>query len=60
MERDISAWTSSLRQVKTNEAGYKWASENAADIKNKKAEYLPKWQSKGNQDKQVLSADSGR
>lgn len=59
-DSDVKEWMSSLRQVKPNEEGLKWAKENAADIKDKKAEYLPKWNGKDTQDKQILKADSGR
>jgi hypothetical protein len=60
VDSDIKDWISSTRPVKVNEEGHKWARDNAASIKEKKAEYLPKWQSKDNTDKQVLNAGSGK
>jgi hypothetical protein len=57
---DIDGWLSTTRQVRVNDEGRKWAEENAADIKQKKAEYLPKWNGKGEADKQILHAGSGK
>ena len=45
------------RQVVVNERGQRWAVENARSVAEKKQEYLPAWERKGNQ--QTLHADSG-
>ena len=59
-DAEIKEWLSSTRQVKVNEEGYKWSRENAESVQQKKAEYLPQWNSKDNQDKQILRAESGK
>jgi hypothetical protein len=59
-DAEIQGWLKSTRQVVVNDEGRKWAQENAASIQEKKAEYLPKWQSKPDADKQILNASSGR
>ncbi len=48
------------KQVAVSEEGRVWARENADSIRDKKAEYLPKWQQKPDKDKQTLRAESGR
>jgi hypothetical protein len=48
------------KQVTVGEEGRVWARENAASIREKKAEYLPKWQEKPDRDKQTMRAESGR
>lgn len=59
-QAEIDGWLKSTREVKVNDEGRKWAQENAASIKEKKAEYLPKWQAKPESDKQILNATGGR
>jgi hypothetical protein len=48
------------KQVMLSEEGRVWSRENAASVKKKKAEYLPKWKEKPDSDKQALRAESGR
>jgi hypothetical protein len=48
------------KQVKPNQEGYAWAKDNAASVGEKKAEYLPKWESKSDSDKQTLRPEYGK
>jgi len=48
------------KQISLSDEGRAWAKDNAASIKEKKAEYLPKWQEKPDNDKQTLRAEMGR
>lgn len=59
-DKEVEGWMQSCKQVKPNESGLDWAQQNIASIKQKKNEYLPRWQSKNDADKQILRAESGR
>ncbi|OGI43708.1 MAG: hypothetical protein A2637_03755 [Candidatus Muproteobacteria bacterium RIFCSPHIGHO2_01_FULL_65_16] len=58
--KELSDWLAATKQVAVNDEGRKWAAENAEDIRSKRVEYLPKWESKPGGEKQVLKAESGR
>lgn len=59
-QTEIDQWLKETRQVRVNDEGRQWAKDNADDIKAKKTEYLPKWETKPAEDKQILKAASGR
>jgi hypothetical protein len=59
-QEQIDNWYSSTHEVKVNEKGLEWAKNKNEEIKQKKEEYLPKWLSKSEEDKQMLKADSGK
>lgn len=59
-DSDVQQWMRETRQVVVGEEGLAWARENAASVQAKKAEYLAKWQSKPEAEKQTLHASSGR
>lgn len=59
-DKQISGWEASCKQVKPNDKGFAWAKQNAGSVQKLKQEYLPKWQSKDNVDKQILRAESGK
>jgi hypothetical protein len=58
-DAQIQEWLASTREVTVNEEGLRWAQDNAASIQEKKAKYLPEWQSKPDAEKQILRAESG-
>ena len=45
--------------VENTPEAYAWAAENMADVKKKRAEYLPKWHKKSVVDKAVLRPEDG-
>lgn len=47
------------QQVVPNDAARQWAQDNAADVRAKRADYLPKWEAKPDSEKQTLNAESG-
>lgn len=57
---DMELTMRTTKQVAVNDEGRQWAREHAGDIQAKKAEYLPKWESKPDGDKQTLRVTSGR
>lgn len=59
-DKEVAGWMTSSKQVKANEKGFTWAKQNAGSTKKLKQEYLPKWQSKADADKQILRAESGK
>jgi hypothetical protein len=59
-EAQVREWLESTKEVTANSEGLRWAEENAASIRQKKAEDLPRWQAKPDAEKQVLRAESGR
>lgn len=59
-DKEVRGWMTSSKQVKANEKGFAWAKQNTGSIKKLKQEYLPKWQSKNDSDKQILRAESGK
>lgn len=59
-DKEVDGWMRSCKQVKPNQSGFDWAKKNAASIKKQKEDYLPKWQSQADGDKQILRAESGR
>jgi hypothetical protein len=59
-QAEVDGWIKGTREVQVNAEGRQWAKDNAESIKAKKAEYLPKWQEKSGEDKQILHANSGK
>ncbi|MEN8133883.1 MAG: hypothetical protein ABFS45_27745 [Pseudomonadota bacterium] len=61
-EADLQEWLNDTTLVKMNEQGEQWAKENAASIKEKHDDYLPKWLGKdpASQAEQTLLKSSGR
>lgn len=60
-EATLQEWLNDTSLIKVNEKGEQWAKENAASIKEKHDEYLPKWLQKdaASQARQTLSRKSG-
>ena len=59
-EKELNDWITSTTQVVVGEEGRKWAESNAESVAAKKAEYLPQWESKPEDEKQKLLKESGR
>lgn len=59
-EDELQSWLGDTKQVRISDEGLKWAQDNEPSIRQKKAEYLPKWESKPDPDKQILNPSSGR
>lgn len=57
---EIAKWDAATKEVKTNDKGVAWAKAHQAEIMKMKNEYLPKWESKAEADKQTLRAESGK
>lgn len=59
-EEELQSWLDDTKQVRITDEGLKWAKDNETSIRQKKADYLPKWEGKPDRDKQILGANSGR
>ncbi len=59
-DSDMQQWVRETQQVVVGEEGLAWARDNTASVQAKKAEYLSKWRSKPEAEKQTLHASSGR
>jgi hypothetical protein len=59
-EAQIREWLASTREVTVNAEGQRWAQENAASIRHKKDEDLPRWQAKADAEKQILRPERGK
>ena len=59
---ELTDWLESTTLMEPNAEGFAWAKENAADISNKRDEYLPQWKSKSAaaQNEQTLLPEDGR
>jgi len=50
----LTSWLADTQWVVTNADSGRWARDNAADIAEKKREYLPKWNAKPASDRPSL------
>ena len=55
----LDEWINSTKQVTVNEEGRTWARENEPSVMQKKAKYLPEWNAKPDDRKQILLKESG-
>lgn len=56
----LAAWQGDTEWVELNADSAQWASDNAADIEEKRAKYLPEWSQKAPLDQPVLRSDDGQ
>ena len=59
-EAELTKWLDATVQVVPNAEGLDWAQKNAESIAQKKAKYLPVWENKADESKQILNASSGK
>jgi hypothetical protein len=56
---EFDKWLATTTQVRVNQQGLNWCKAHYADVVAKHDEYLPRWHSKKEVDKQILRAKSG-
>jgi hypothetical protein len=55
----LSQWLRSVRLVDLNDAGRQWGRENDPSVTEKKAEYLPRWRAKSDDERPALWPGDG-
>lgn len=59
-DAEIAKWDAATKEVTPNDTGLAWAKSKHTEVMGMKQEYLPKWNNKKEEDKQILKAESGK
>jgi len=57
---ELPEWQSGTEWVEMDQTSGQWAAENAADVEQKRAKYLPEWLGKAPLDRPVLAPEDGQ
>lgn len=57
--KEVRKWIEKARMIKNKDSAYEWAKNSHDNVLSKKAEYLPKWQSKSEDSKPFLRPEDG-